>query len=63
MFSGISGPSTSTIVSTTQQSTVTDVEFVDGDLVKTTLDVYVLAASENMSTSTIIGTTECPEPE
>ena len=39
---------------------VTNVEFVEGELVKTTEDVYVFAGTSAPSTSTIIGTTECP---
>lgn len=42
---------------------VTDVAFVEGELVKTTEDVYVFAGTASPSTSTIIGTTECPPPE
>lgn len=42
---------------------VTNVEFVEGELVKTTEDVFVFAGTAEPSTSTIIGTTECPEPE
>jgi len=42
---------------------VTDVAFVEGELVKTTEDVYVFAGTSAPSTSTIVGTTECPEPQ
>ncbi len=46
-----------------QKTIVTDVAFVDGELVKTTEQLYVLQSTIAPDTSTIIGTVECPSPE